>query len=323
MGFSRDNIKEAKDIFRIKSVSAREAAQRRTQEMYERIPDLRVIDEGFKNIGAQIVALATSKMSDALRKSKIDSLKAESDQLEYARRECLRSAGYPEDYTDVHYECGVCKDTGYDGIKMCACMKRVLIFKSYESSGLGALLGRQDFDGFDLSYYSGESRTNMEQILNMSKNYAISFGDKSENLLMIGATGLGKTHLSTSIAKMVIDKGYDVLYTTTHELFSVFENERFRGYGAEEARKSDRYFECDLLIIDDLGTELANSFSVSCLYNIINTRYNKGLPVIINTNLRREEIVSRYSDRIASRLFGEYIVLAFYGEDIRKQRLLK
>ena len=138
----------------------------------------------------------------------------------------------------------------------------------------------------------------------------------------MGNTGLGKTHLSTSIASSVIEKGYDVVYETAQNLISTFSNERFHSYGnVDKSGGSSRYFECDLLIIDDFGTEESNQFSVACFYNLINTRSNNSLPIIINTNLTRGDIKARYTDRIASRLFGEYLVLGFPGVDIRMQKL--
>jgi DNA replication protein DnaC len=164
----------------------------------------------------------------------------------------------------------------------------------------------------------------MEQVLETARRYVGLFSDeKSQNLLFFGQTGLGKTHLSSAIAKSLIDRGFDVLYETAQNLFGDFEDERFnRTYntGMDE-KKTDRYFECDLLIIDDLGAELSNQFTASCLYNLINTRQNAGKSCIINTNLTLNEIEKRYSQRIFSRLCGQYQVLQFTGRDVRMMKL--
>ena len=192
----------------------------------------------------------------------------------------------------------------------------------FERSGLKNLLHTQTFDNFSLDYYKGEDRLTMEMNLRMAKNFIKDFGQGSPSLLLMGGTGLGKTHVSTAIAAAIIGKGNDVQYETSQNLISDFSFERFgRGYGDSSANKTDRYFECDLLVIDDFGAEEINQFTVSCFYNLINTRYNAGKPIIISTNLTPDAIMKRYTDRIASRIFGEFTVLSFSGTDIRMQKL--
>ena len=140
--------------------------------------------------------------------------------------------------------------------------------------------------------------------------------------MFYGTTGLGKTHLSTAIAKEVIDRGFDVVYTTAQDMFEAFEGVKFsRNYSSSQDNQTDKFFECDLLIIDDLGTEFSNQFTVSCLYNLINTRINSEKPMIINTNLNQNDLRERYADRITSRLFGEFSVMCFFGKDIRLKKL--
>ena len=140
---------------------------------------------------------------------------------------------------------------------------------------------------------------------------------------MFGGTGLGKTHLSSALAKKVIEKGNDVFYTGAIDLFSEFEFDRYKSKGRDGAALIDRYFDCDLLIIDDLGTEIINQFSVSTLYNLINDRLSRKKATVISTNLSKDEIQKKYTDRIWSRLFGEYHILFFVGTDVREQKLLK
>ena len=200
-------------------------------------------------------------------------------------------------------------------------MRRELTLAGYESSGLGHLMAQQSFDSFSLQYYTGADRAAMEVNYHSLRDFAAQFATRrGENWLLIGATGLGKTHLSTSVAKAVIDAGFDVVYDTAQGVFSAFETARF-GRGDGDSAATDRYFHCDLLILDDLGTELTNTFTISCLYNLINTRLNARRATLINTNLSYAELRSRYADRITSRLFGEFHLLSFTGKDVRAQKL--
>ena len=164
----------------------------------------------------------------------------------------------------------------------------------------------------------------MSRVFGIVKNYAETFRENGgRNLLFIGKTGLGKTHLSSACAKAVIDRGFDVVYESAQNIFSDFEYERFgRGYNSDaQNEKTARYFDTDLLIIDDLGTEVVNQFTTACLYNIINTRMCSGKGMIINTNLDQNELASKYQDRITSRLFGEFDICLFVGKDVRSQKL--
>ena len=323
MGFSSETLAKAKSIISDRKISAEAEAEARLRRLHEEIPELREIDAAFPKLGASIVSLVTENMTEAQREERIEALKSESRELEEARADCLELKGYPADYTEPHYFCGKCGDTGYVGVKMCECLRKECVLLGYESSGLGVLLGKQKFENFSLDFYSGADRTAMRYNYDTCFRYAENFGNDSGSMLFIGDTGLGKTHLSTAIAGRVIERGFDVRYETAQNLISVFSRERFgRGYGgAYTDDASERYFGCDLLIIDDFGTEENNQFSVSVFYNLINTRINRGMPVIINTNLREKEIRARYADRITSRLFGEFLVLAFPGKDIRMQNL--
>ena len=161
----------------------------------------------------------------------------------------------------------------------------------------------------------------MTQNLSILRRYAEEFDIHADSLILCGGTGLGKTHLSTSVARGVIDRGYDVCYVTAIQLFSDFEAMRFGQGLSESGTDPARYTDCDLLILDDLGTEVTNQFTNSCLYLVVNNRINRNLPTIINTNLSHKEMQARYTDRVASRIFGEYKPLFFVGTDIRRQRL--
>lgn len=315
-------MKKVADDLTEKRSKAAAVSDLRREEIHQKIPELVEIDRVLAMTGIKIFE-ASRHGPDGLEE-RISKLREENLSMNKIRREILVGFGYPEDYTDIHYDCDICSDSGYVGLKMCSCMKQALIELGYESSGIGRLMERQRFETFSLDYYTGQDKEIMRNTFNKIKKFADTFGDNQSsggNILMFGLTGLGKTHLSTSAAKVVIEKGYDVVYETSQNIFSDFEYQRFRaGYGESEDR-TDRYFDCDLLIMDDLGTEISNTFTVACLYNIINTRLNHGKSTIINTNLNKDDLQKRYAERITSRLFGEFSIMMFKGNDIRAQKL--
>lgn len=321
MGYRREDYIKANALLTERKLEAEAAASRRLSDIYEKIPEIKQIDTELSGTERKII--------DAIRlgpngiTERMNALEAESLALSEKRSRILLDNGYPSSYTDPDYFCPDCGDTGYIDGKMCVCKKRALIMAGYESSGIGALMKTQSFSTFSFDYYSGDALIKAKNNYTVSKNYAEKFTGKNDgNLLFAGATGLGKTHLSTSIAVSVIERGFDVKYETAQNLIGDFEDKQFRSaYSVSDDDPTERYFDCDLLIIDDLGTELTNQFTVSCLYNLINSRINRGKAMIINTNLSSAELRKRYSDRITSRLFGEFSVLLFEGRDIRAAKL--
>lgn len=323
MGYSSENVKRVKQIFQNKYLAAQNDAEARKYELWAKLPELRELDRAIAYIGLAAVQATIGGGSDA--SEKVRALKEQSLALQEARKELLAAKGYPADYTQVHYECEKCNDTGCAETKMCDCMKRALILAGYESSGLGKLMQTQTFNSFSLDFYRGKPEIfeKMKHNFEVIKKFAEEFTtSKCENLALFGGTGLGKTHLSTAAAKTVIDRGYDVLYVTAVGMIADFEKERFgSGYSDTDVESLGRYYDCDLLIVDDIGTEVTNQFTVSVLYNVINTRLAKQKSTVISTNLAPSELRSRYWDRIASRIFGEYTPLLFEGTDVRMQKL--
>ena len=317
MGYNRDDLIRIKAEYLEKYQRARAAADRRASEIYAKIPRVREIDSALSKTAIEIMSAVSSGKENA--EEALARVKARNDALMVERDALLSAAGYPTDYTDVRYDCERCGDTGYVDGRMCECMKRELIMAGYESSGLGRLIKTQSFENFSLDYYKsgGANYKNMEIYYNSLKSFAEGFSaDCCKNFFLIGGTGLGKTHISTAVAKKVIEKGFDVLYVTAIDMFSDFEQKQF-GNREDNTR---RYFDCDLLIIDDLGTELSNQFTVSCLYNVINSRINSAKSTFINTNLSKNELEAKYAERITSRIFGEYYPFVFSGTDVRKQK---
>ena len=323
MGYNKENYSRVRKAYQTKYLKAYEEADRRTAEIHRRSPEVASIDRELATTGAKIAMAAIG--TGAEYQKKLAEVEKRNLELQAKRAELLKNMGYPADYTLPPYECTLCRDSGFVGTKMCECMRRELILSAYEASGLGQLMATQSFENFDLSFYKQDKQQYdcMKDTFERVKNYAEHFSLSSENLIFVGGTGLGKTHLSTAVARCVIEKGYDVYYTTAIDLFADFERARF-GRGDERRGADDglsRYIECDLLILDDLGTEMVNQFSTSCLYSVLNNRINLGRPTIINTNLSAKELKEKYAERITSRIFGEFCARSFVGADIRRQKL--
>ena len=189
----------------------------------------------------------------------------------------------------------------------------------------------ESFENFSLDYYAQnhddyvKMKHNFNTVLTWAEGFSTeNTNSKPKSLLFVGGTGLGKTHLSTALARRVIELGYDVFYNSAVGMISDFEVRRFgNGVAQGEGDRTAYYTECDLLIIDDLGTEVANQFTLSCLYHVLNTRLNLGKPTVISTNLSSADLRKTYSDRIMSRLIGEFQLVAFYGTDVRRQKIQK
>ncbi len=328
MGYNKENYRRIRSEYETKAFLAQDEADVRRREIYEKIPAVRELDARLAGFGLRIFH-ASLHAGDT--EGEISRLREENERIKRERAALLTANGYPENYTEPHYECAKCNDSGFVGIRMCACMKKRLTEAGMASSGLSALMRMQSFDNFSLDYYraNADEHRIMEHNLRTVRSYAEGFtlpsdatADRPASMLFLGGTGLGKTHLSTSLARVVIERGYDVFYNSAVGMISDFENRRFgTGVSQGDGENTARYTECDLLIIDDLGTEVINQFTLSCVYNVINTRLNLRLPTVISTNLTSSELRKLYSDRITSRLMGEYVVLPFYGTDVRKQKL--
>lgn len=320
MGYSAENYRAVKELLDERRAAAEKESERRRAALHQKSPEAAEIDRALRKTGMALFRAACTSGKDAEPFLRV---MAENKALQETRAELLASLGLPADYTEVHYTCPACGDSGYVDINMCECMKRELQLATFRSSGLGPLLEKQTFETFSLDYYRSDPQNLrlMERTLAAAKQYATGFTKQSGNLIFFGRTGLGKTHLSTAIAREVILRGYDVRYDSLPNILSDFEFDRYKAGYKEQNARGDQYFSCDLLIMDDLGTEVVNQFTLSCLYNLINTRLCAARPTIISTNLGEDALQERYNDRITSRLLGEYRPLLFVGEDIRMQKL--
>ena len=288
---------------------------RRRRTAYRRVPELQIIDRRLAGLVSELAEAVTEggRAVEDIRREGLD--------LQARRAELLVEHGWPSDWLDGAWDCPKCRDTGYVEGRMCSCLKE--LYEQARARDLSALLklGEERFETFDLSYYDDVpgAREQMEVVYGLCRDYAAHFGEKSVNLLFRGETGLGKTFLSACIAREVSQRGFSVVYETTVAALAAFEEQKFRGGEAAE-EKVRRLLTCDLLILDDLGTEMVTEFTKSALYTLLNTRLLNGKKTIVSTNLTESQLERLYTPQICSRLQGEYQDLPFVGRDIRLQK---
>jgi DNA replication protein DnaC len=298
----------------------------RQRECYAKSPRIEEIDRALSHTMAKIIASGFRRGADP--RSAIEALREENLALQAERGELLTSIGYPPDALEPKPNCPLCNDHGWRGTEMCSCLKSYYVREqNAELSQLLDLAG-QSFETFNFDYYPRECQSGknlspyqrMEKNFDICRDYAYEFSERSGNLLLSGSPGLGKTFLSASIARVVSDAGHSVVYDTAGHIFSRFESQKFeRGEGEEDAEDDvARYLKCDLLIIDDLGSEMTTTFVQSALYQIVNTRLMSKRKTVISTNLPPSDLGKRYGAPVLSRIEGEYTILPFSGEDIRK-----
>lgn len=299
----------------------------RTKELYAAIPALSQLDEEVSRVSiSSITSIFDGK---DLSVASADS-KEQLENLKERRMQLIKSAGFPVDYLEPPYDCPDCKDTGYVEGKRCHCFKQAAINIVYKQSNISNILSKENFDNFDLNVYDEDffeegtrvdARSNAKIALERATNFVHNFKQKGGNLLLLGRTGCGKTFLSNCVAKALLDQGVSVIYFTSSELFRVFEEQTFKK-NADVADLHDHIFDCDLLIIDDLGTEFQNSFTTARLFQCLNERLLRNKSTIISTNLSLEEMRDTYSERITSRVFSNYDVIKLIGNDIRIKKVI-
>lgn len=280
----------------------------------------------LKDIECQLASLGAALAINALsgNNKTIEEIKKQSKALSFEKSIILEKSGVRE----IVYDCPLCNDSGYVGGNICECVKKIASSIAFSELTKEMPLDDCKFENFDLKYYSEKTdesgnnpRRRMTGILKLCREYVINFNPlSSQNLLFMGQAGLGKTHLTLAIIADVVQKGFLPIYGPAENLFSKIEAEKFSG---ENKGTYDDMINCDLLVIDDLGTEMVTSFTKSALYNLINTRMLSKKPTIINTNLSMKEIEAKYTARISSRLIGNYDAHKFLGDDIRQQKILK
>ena len=298
--------------------------QRRLSLVYARVPEIQRMDETMRRQMTELVRLTISHPADL--KERLAALEKDNLDIQVRRAELLVENGWSVEYLDDIYSCPKCRDSGvYEG-GVCSCLEK--LYNKELTKELGTLLqhGDESFARFDLNYYDAapvngvSPRETMTMVLGACRKFADNFPAVSANLLFQGGTGLGKTYLSACIARVVAAKGYSVCYDSAAAALEAFEVQKFsRDPETSEAANARvrRMLDCDLMILDDLGTEMISSISTSALYTLLNTRLVNGNKIIISTNCSDEELQKKYTPQIYSRIKGEFLRLPFVGRDIR------
>lgn len=327
MGYSSSVYKAASDTLHERRLNAEKAAERRKEEVYKKFPRVKELE---KQISMGGIKTARAVLAGGDVKEAVSKLRDQNLAMQAEVKRILTDNGYPANYFEPKYFCKKCEDKGYYDINgktvRCSCMKSALVTCACAELNRYAPLSLSTFESFDLEYYDKSINPkvktspyeHMSKVFRFCQNYADNFSKNSESILMSGETGLGKTHLSLAIANEVIKKGYGVVYASAPPIISKLEKEYF------SSDKDDSLFsmlaDCDLLIIDDLGTEFYSQFAVSQFYNLFNSRMLSNKPIIINTNLTITELKEKYTDRFVSRICGNARQLDFLGRDIRIRR---
>lgn len=312
MSYDGTILARARD--RLDGVREQNAREHETRVMraYAAKPELRAIDAALRAQMTELVRLTLSGETE-----KIEALREESLELQRRRGELLRQLGHGEDWLDEIVSCEKCRDSGVYRGGVCDCLKR--LYNEELTRDLGVLLrnGDESFEKFDLSLYDEEYRGKMRTVYEIARAYAENFSPAAGNLLFQGGTGLGKTFLSACVARAVAEKGFSVCYDTASAVVGSFESQKF-SRDEEADKRVKRMLSCDLMILDDLGTEMPTPMADSAIYTLINTRLNEEKNTIISTNLRDGDLQKRYGAQICSRLFGAYERVGFVGRDIRQ-----
>jgi DNA replication protein DnaC len=324
MSYSRGILAACERVISERRSEAERAQAQRIEEVKEKLPGYGALQAKLASTAADAIrALSAGENAPALMKEISERNLSAQKEIE----DMLEKGGFPRNYTKIAYTCPKCSDTGYAGGNSCSCRLALLKELALENLAERTPSGKCSFQNFKLDYYPDEyderigcsPRDRMAKIFEYCKAYADDFDSESESLYFYGATGLGKTHLLSSIARVVTEKGNNIIFESASALLRRLEKERFsNGRNSDYDGAFDEIVKCDLLIIDDLGSEFSTQFTVSALYDILNYRVNRDMPVIISSNLSPKEVEENYNQRIFSRIFGGFTSMYFVGNDIRQ-----
>lgn len=325
MAYSEDILRRARQRLEQSRLAQQRENEARRRIAYERYPRLAQIDRELRQTMTQLMATAFRTGEDPAEA--VEKIRDKNLALQQERDWIIEAGDFEEGWLDDSPVCKICGGSGYVGAKMCSCLHELC--RQEQRLALATLLGsgRETFDNFRLDVYPDTYDTDlgttprrlMQSNLRLCEKYAQSFTPASGSLLFSGATGLGKTFLSACIARVVIDRGYGIIYDTASHLFADFEAAKFGAESEDNRNRTRKYFACDLLIIDDLGTEMTTQFTISALYTLVNTRMMENRATIVSTNLEDTQLERRYNPQIASRIIGTYRLVQFAGDDIRRQ----
>lgn len=324
-------LNQAFNIIEKRHAEAISEYENRIQKVEKEIPEIAYLNSQIANTSREVIIASLTKDGDV--KSRIEEIKRVNQYAQNRITELLISHKYPQDFLNMHYHCSKCSDTGYFNNDYCECVNTLVNKINADTINKNSFFKNCNFESFNFDCYSHskmvflKGQNNqvigtyneyeyMQKVLDFCKKYAENFQTKdSQDLLILGGTGVGKTHISLAMGKKIMESGFSVIYNSALDLFSSLEKERFSNSNFEDSIL-DGVLNADLLIVDDLGVEIDNKFYKSALYNIINTRYIKSLPTIINTNLDLQGLNFKYEARISSRLYS-YRMMEFQGNDYR------
>lgn len=302
----------------------------RRSEVFAAVPKIREIEEELDRYGIRMLSLIANGQCDEVKA--VSSITAENKEYMKQRERLLVENGFDKNYLEIPPFCPKCEDSGFEDNKLCNCLQREITALALKEANLSGVLQEQTFENFKLSYYSDEyvdeygcsPRENMQAILSECRLFVENFDSNEENLLLCGSCGLGKTFLSSAIANELIKQGRDVLYISCNALFPILEDMHFgREVSPDAEYIVKKINECELLIMDDLGSEFVTQFTCAELFRIINSRLLTGRKMVVSTNLNRSMLKNTYNERIASRITGGFSILEFLGDDIRHIRKLE
>lgn len=326
MPYTSDVIHKATEALNANARRHRAEFEQRREQLYRQLPELPVIERQMAQSVRRAAQTALQKGTDP--GPVIEQAKRQNLALQQRRKELLASRGYSSDVLSYQPLCLRCEDKGWRGAEMCRCLQALCGQEQIKELSSMLNLGDQSFDTFDLDFYSpvydpaiGSSpRERAEVALAVCFTFADKFGKgKRQNLFLTGAPGLGKTFLSAAMARVVSEKGYSVVYDSAINVFNRFDAQKFNR-DPEANGDVDRYLSCDLMILDDLGSEMNTPYTQASLYQLVNTRLVMNRQTVISSNLSLDEIGQHYSPQVYSRISGEYMAVLFYGDDIRKQK---
>jgi len=298
-----------------KRLDSRRILEERTREIYDKLPDYKEMDDLIASIS---VNRAKQRLMGTEAEENNEEIADILEDINTRKKLLLTSAGYSVNYLDPVYTCSYCKDTGYIGDEKCHCFKQAVLDLLYEQSNIRDVLSTENFKNLSFEYQSGEDLVHFKKATQKAEEFVQAFDYDYRNLLFYGTVGTGKSFLSNCVANALLEKGHSVIYFSAAGLFERISEYTFQKGGKDASvNPFDDIYNCDLLIIDDLGTEMPGQFVTAALYSLLNDRILEGKPMVISTNLNVQEMARRYSPQIASRLHGSFTGLTFVGEDIR------
>ena len=327
MGLKNSQYQEIMRNYEQKQFKSHDILNRRYEKVYEKLPEFKSLDDSISMLSVQYGKRLLNGDDSA-----VDTLKEELAILRSSKAELLKSAGFPADYLEPVYECADCKDTGYIDGRKCHCFKKAVSRLLYSQSNLSSILAHENFDTFSADYYSDNfidpktgrsSREVIEDAYQTCREFVRTFNKEHQNLFFYGDVGVGKTFLSNCVAGALIEAGFSVLYFSAPALFNALAHHTFDKNDIDAQNMYEFIYDCDLLIIDDLGTEYTNSFVSSQFFSCINERLLNRRSTVISTNLSLDSLANLYTERAFSRITSNYIMLKLIGDDIRIKKKLQ